>query len=152
MVDWSAGGIETELGWALNAVHSGYTRTAAGATAQVPGGSRGYQVLVAITTEAASTQLALAHRLGMDKNAMTFVVDALEQRGLVRRQPDPRDRRKRQVVATDDGRALLRAARAALRSVEEPLLRNLTPAEQVTLRHLLARAALDVSDPDACAE
>lgn len=151
-IDWSAGGIETELGWALHAMYTGYLRTAAGATAQVPGGSRGYQVLVAITTESPSSQLALAQRLGIDKNAMTYVVDALEERGLVRRQPDPRDRRMRQLIPTDDGRALLHTARAALRSVEEPLMRDLTAAEQVQLRQLLARAALNVADVRSCSE
>ena len=77
-IDWDAEGIETELGWSLQAMYQGFSRTAQGAVAPVPGGPRGYQVLVAITTEAPTSQLALAHRLGIDKTAMTYVVDALE--------------------------------------------------------------------------
>jgi DNA-binding transcriptional ArsR family regulator len=95
LIDWSADGIETELGWSLQAMYLGFTRTATDAVSAVPGGPRGYQVLVAITTEQPDSQLALAKRLGIDKTAMTYVVDALENAGLVERRLDPRDRRAR---------------------------------------------------------
>ncbi|MEP7765197.1 MarR family transcriptional regulator [Sanguibacter sp. 25GB23B1] len=149
-IDWDAEGIETELGWSLQAMYSGFSRTAQDAVASVPGGPRGYQVLVAITTEEPSSQLALAHRLGIDKTAMTYVVDALEGGGLVERRPHPTDRRVRQVHATDAGRSLLATARLALRSVESVLMRDLTDEEQTQLRHLLARVALGAGDIEAC--
>ncbi len=149
-IDWSARGIETELGWSLQATYSGFSRTAAAAVASVPGGARGYQVLVAITTETPTSQLSLARRLGIDKNAMTSVIDALENRGLVQRRPDPEDRRARQIIPTDDGRTLLSSARNALRAVEEGLMRDLSAAEQTQLRHLLARVALGAGDAESC--
>ena len=80
-IDWGAEGIETELGWSLQAMYQGFSRTATGAVAAVPGGPRGYQVLVAITTEPPSSQLALANRLGIDKTAMTYIIDALAKEG-----------------------------------------------------------------------
>lgn len=149
-VDWSAQGIETELGWALNATYSGYRRTAIAAVVAVPGGSRGYQVLVAITTETPSSQLSLARRLGIDKNAMTSVIDALEDRGFVQRRPDPTDRRAHQLVATEAGRALVLTARAALRAAEAELMQDLSTAEQTHLRQLLARVALGAGDGAFC--
>ncbi|MBI9115605.1 MarR family winged helix-turn-helix transcriptional regulator [Sanguibacter suaedae] len=149
-IDWDAAGIETELGWSLQAVYQGFSRVAQGAVAPVPGGPRGYQVLVAITTEDASSQLALAHRLGIDKTAMTYVVDALEGAGLVERRPDPTDRRVRQVHATKAGRALLETARRDLRAVEGTLMRGLALDEQTLLRHLLARVALGADQVEAC--
>lgn len=149
-IDWAAGGIETELGWSLQAVYSGFARAAAAAVATVPGGARGHQVLVAITTEQPSSQLALAHRLGVDKTAMTYVVDALEAAKLVQRRPDPKDRRVRQVVPTEDGRRLLNAARLALRRVEGTLMRDLTAEEQTQLRGMLARIALAAGDIESC--
>lgn len=150
IVDGEAGGIETELGWSLQAAYQGFSRTASGAVADVPGGPRGYQVLVAISTEEPSSQLALAHRLGIDKTAMTYVVDALENGGFVARRPDPRDRRIRQVLPTESGRALLAAARAALRDVEVRLMRDLSPGERVLLRRLLARVAHGVDGIESC--
>jgi DNA-binding MarR family transcriptional regulator len=149
-IDWGAEGIETELGWSIQAMYQGFARTALSAVAAVPGGPRGYQVLVAITTEQPSSQLALAHRLGIDKTAMTYIIDALEKAGLVERRPDARDRRIRQVHPTDTGRSLLGTARIALRQVEGTLMRDLTADEQIQLRHLLARVALGAGDVDSC--
>jgi len=143
-IDWAAGGIETELGWSLQAVYQGFARTAAAAVASVPGGPRGYQVLVAVTTEEPTSQLLLANRLGIDKTAMTYLVDALERAGLVERRAHPRDRRVRQVSATPAGRALLEQARVALHDVEATLMRDLDAEEQTRLRRLLARVALGV--------
>ncbi len=149
-IDWEAGGIRTELGWSLQAMSQGFSRIATGAVADVPGGPRGYQVLVAITTEDPTSQLVLAQRLGIDKTAMTYVVDALERASLVERRPDPQDRRIRQVLPTAHGRALLASARAALRDVEGVLLRGLTAEEQSQLRRLMARVALDAGDAESC--
>ena len=36
---------------------------------------------------------------------MTYLLDDLEQAGLIERRPEPADRRARRVVATDAGRA-----------------------------------------------
>jgi DNA-binding MarR family transcriptional regulator len=149
-IDWEAGGIETELGWSVQAMSQGFSRIATGAVADVPGGPRGYQVLVAITTEDPASQLVLAQRLGIDKTAMTYVIDALEEASLVERRPDPRDRRIRRVLPTDQGRAVLTSARAALRAVEGTLLRALGSEEQTQLRRLLARVALDAGAVESC--
>ncbi|MFI5935157.1 MarR family winged helix-turn-helix transcriptional regulator [Actinoplanes sp. NPDC051494] len=143
-------GIEAELGWSLHTMYAGFGRTASGAVAGVPGGARGYQVLVAVTTEQASSQVALGQRLGIDKNAMTQVVDGLERQGLVERRPDPRDRRRSQVIPTGAGRALLVTTRAALRGVEAALMGDLSAEEQAQLRHLLARVARGAGGAEAC--
>lgn len=145
-IDWGSGGIETQFGWSIQAVYQGFVRTAQAAVADVPAGPRGYQVLVAITTEEPSSQLALAQRLGIDKTQMTYVIDALAASGHVERQPHPRDRRVRQVVPTDAGRALLATARVALGEVEDGLMGALAPDERTALRRLLARVALGIGD------
>ena len=149
-IDWGAGGIETELGWALPAMYQGFSRSATGAVADVPGGPRGYQVLVAVTTEQPSSQLALAQRLGIDKTQMTYVIDALETGGFVERRPDPSDRRIRQVLPTRAGRSLLATARDALRAAEGLLMRDLNDDEQTQLRRLLARVALGAGEIESC--
>jgi DNA-binding MarR family transcriptional regulator len=141
-IDWDAQGIETELGWAVPLVLQEYIRLGSVAVADVPGGPRGYQVLVATTTEEASSQLLLANRLGIDKTQMTYVIDALEAGGFVERRPDPTDRRVRQVHPTDAGRALLTRTRRALQGAEGVLMRQLDADEQTTMRRLLARVAL----------
>jgi DNA-binding MarR family transcriptional regulator len=49
----------------------------------------------------------LAHELGTDAPATTVLVNALEQRGLVKRAPHPTDRRAKQVSLTAAGRRVL---------------------------------------------
>lgn len=54
----------------------------------------------------ATTQTRLADHLGIGRAAIGSVIDQLQKRDLVERQPDPADRRVWRVDITDDGRAL----------------------------------------------
>ena len=49
---------------------------------------------------------SLAEQLGLDPSNITGVVDRLEARGLIDRQPHPEDRRVKLLVLTDAGRAV----------------------------------------------
>lgn len=143
-------GLEAELGWSLHRVMTAYRLTAVDAVADLPGGARGYQVLVAVEEGRPSSQLALAQRLAIDKTAMTYLVDDLEHAGLVVRRPDPADRRVRQVVATPAGRTALERSRRDLRATEDRLLGALAPREAAQLRTLLVRVALSADDAEPC--
>lgn len=81
----------------------------------------------------------LAARLVCDNSNITGLVDRLEARGLVARQPSPEDRRVRHVVLT---RAGTRLRERLLARVEQPVegLERLSAGEQRQLRDLLARA------------
>lgn len=139
--------MEQELGWALHRVMTAYRRTAVEAVTDLPGGARGYQVLVAAAEEGTpSSQLALAHRLVIDKTAVTYLVDDLERAGLVTRQPDPRDRRVRNVLATPAGRVALQRARTDLRGIETRLLEVLGPEQAAQLRRSLVVVARSVAE------
>nr|MDT0663277.1 MarR family transcriptional regulator [Micromonospora sp. DSM 115978] len=81
----------------------------------------------------------LAEHLACDKSHVTGLVDGLESLGLVARQPDPRDRRIRQLVLTDAGRTLRDTLRVRLYA-QAPAIGNLTGAEEEQLRQLLRRA------------
>ncbi|MFD2354827.1 MarR family transcriptional regulator [Nonomuraea ferruginea] len=61
----------------------------------------GYTVLVEVVSGPARTQLALAAAVPVDKTKLVAILDELESSGLVRRRPDPRDRRARLVDPTD---------------------------------------------------
>ncbi len=82
----------------------------------------------------------LARSLHIDASNLTSLVDRLEERGLVRRRPDPDDRRIRQLVLTDDGLRLRHALNARLMS-DPPLLAGLDDTERQQLQGLLTRAA-----------
>ncbi len=82
-------------------------------------------------------QLGLAVAIGLDKTTMVATVDALEGRGLVRREQHPADRRMRLVVVTEAGAALAERAREAADRTEAELLGALSPGQAEQLRELL---------------
>ncbi|GLF95495.1 MarR family winged helix-turn-helix transcriptional regulator [Streptomyces yaizuensis] len=99
----------------------------------------GYTVLMAIVDAPTRSQLALAQAVSVDKSKLVLVLDELEAAGLVRRRPDPADRRARIVEATDTGRRVLDAAREEVRAIENGLLADLEPAARQALSAVLGR-------------
>lgn len=82
----------------------------------------------------------LAAAFACDASYITAVVDALEERGLARREPHPTDRRVRTVVLTDTG---LSVAASVLDLLSEPpsSIAVLSSEEQRQLADLLDRVA-----------
>ena len=68
---------------------------------------------------------------------MTSRIDRLERRALVRRIPDPTDRRGVLVELTADGRKVLEEAVAANTKSEQALLGEMSPKQVATLGKLL---------------
>lgn len=80
---------------------------------------------------------ALAKHLGIAPRSATEVVDALEDRGLVRRETDPADRRATLVVVTDHGSEVARAIRTARAAEADRLFGALDDADRGELERLL---------------
>jgi DNA-binding MarR family transcriptional regulator len=142
-----------DLGWGLAVVFRAYVKAADAVTDGIPGGHRGYQVLVAAAREEPRSQAALAQQLGIDRTVMTYLLDDLEGAGLVARQPDPADRRSRRIAATAHGREVLADLDARFSHAEQRLLAGLPPEAQATFRRLLHDLAGHVNalDPVATA-
>ncbi len=108
-----------------------------------------FDVLAALRRAGAPYALSPG-RLGtqtlVTSGTMTNRIDRLEARGLVRREPDPDDRRGVRVVLTPDGRAQVDAALQDLVTREHALLSALDPREQHALAQLL-RSLLGAFDP-----
>jgi DNA-binding MarR family transcriptional regulator len=79
----------------------------------------------------------LSDRLDIAPRSATEVVDALESRGLVRRRPDPGDRRATLVEVTEHGAGVLDAIRAARGSEAERAFGRLSPADRAHLARIL---------------
>ena len=85
----------------------------------------------------------LSDRVVLSRSRVSRVVDEMERAGLVRREPDPDDRRAAFAVITEDGRASLRkAAPVYLQGIEEEFLSHLTAAERKSVERSL-RKVLD---------
>lgn len=102
-------------------------------------GMRGQLVLSALLAQPGRTQLALGADLGLDKTTLTTVLDKLEGAGLVRRQPDPTDRRVRIPTITEAGTALQARVDHDVHLVEKELLSTLDPDERRILEDSLRR-------------
>jgi DNA-binding MarR family transcriptional regulator len=84
----------------------------------------------------------LARRLELTSGAMTARLDRLEAAGLVRRQPDPEDRRGLRIELTDAGRRAYKLAVGAQAEKEELVAAALTDEEKERLNDLLRRLML----------
>jgi DNA-binding MarR family transcriptional regulator len=81
----------------------------------------------------------LGRGLMLSSAGMTSRIDRLERRGLVRRLPDPDDRRGVIVELTDQGLEIVDAAVAALAISDRELLERFEPQELALLEGLLRK-------------
>jgi MarR family transcriptional regulator, organic hydroperoxide resistance regulator len=82
----------------------------------------------------------LAQQLGVDPANASTLLTRLERRRLIRRVPAERDRRRRLISLTADGRKA-RAVLARCMEMRQPGFGQLTTAELVSFRDLLRRVA-----------
>lgn len=74
-------------------------------------------------------QKELAAAVGIDESTLVRLLDLLVERGLVERQPSPRDRRLKLVHLTPAGHTAVRDIRAKLARIEDQLLEDLSDPE-----------------------
>jgi DNA-binding MarR family transcriptional regulator len=90
----------------------------------------GYIVLTALVEQPVRTQAALAQAINADKSRIISVLDELQERGLIHRQPDEADRRVHLLSLTPAGDRLRRSVEAGIRRQEEQVLALLTTADR----------------------
>ena len=96
-----------------------------------------YGVLMALGEAGPLGQQRLAELVGVDPRNAVPLIDALAEQGLVRREVDPVDRRRRVLDLTAKGRGVVADLASVGAEIERDLLSPLTPAEQATLRRML---------------
>jgi MarR family transcriptional regulator, lower aerobic nicotinate degradation pathway regulator len=104
---------------------------------QVPLGE--FALLARLAEHGPSSQRVLGERLGKDPADMVRLLDAAEANGVVRRDLDTADRRRRVVSLTPEGDAALMAAMETAHRVQDELLAPLSAAERLTLHEYLER-------------
>ncbi|MER7335882.1 MULTISPECIES: MarR family winged helix-turn-helix transcriptional regulator [unclassified Micromonospora] len=123
-----------EAFWAVTRRLRHRTREALAPWDVTPGQSRALGVLI---RHGALRPGALAEHLRIAPRSATEVVDDLEARGLVRRRPDPADRRATLVAPTEEGTRAGQAIHAARRAAVEDLFGDLSPADRAQLARIL---------------
>lgn len=82
----------------------------------------------------------IAEALGLAKPSVTAILQKLERRGIVQKQPNPKDGRSVQVVLTEKGSRVMEAYRDAHRAFALQLKDRLEPDDYAKLVDLLAAA------------
>jgi DNA-binding MarR family transcriptional regulator len=107
------------------------------ATAQLP-------VLTALKDGARRSQTELAQWAKVEQPTMAQLLARMERDGIIRREPDPGDRRSSLVSLTEEAISRLPAGRAILEQGNRDATRGLTEEEVDTLLDLLRRVLANV--------
>jgi DNA-binding MarR family transcriptional regulator len=110
-------------------------------------GESEYGILAALRRSGAPYRLTptdLARTRMMTSGGMTALLDRVEKKGLLAREPNPNDRRGSLVGLTDEGLRVIDEAMAVHTSVEHQLLDALSPEERDRLAGLLRTVLLAV--------
>ena len=91
----------------------------------------------------------VAAGLGLTPPTVSVSLRRLEQLGLLRREPDPNDKRALRLFLTSEGKDLHQRVQTFQHEHARRFLSNLTPAEQETLLTLWTRALEAAENPDA---
>lgn len=102
-------------------------------------------------------QARLAEAIAKDRSTIGAVVDRLEQKGLVARVENDKDRRARILRLTASGERTLRALRPVVENLQKEILSGLSSAEYGQFLQLAAKVIAQAHDdmaglPDANAE
>lgn len=107
------------------------------ATAQLP-------VLAALKDGERLSQTQLAHWAKVEQPTMAQMLARMERDGLVKREPDPRDRRSSLISLTNKALARLPAGREVLRQGNADITKGFSSEEIDTLVSLLRRVLANV--------
>jgi DNA-binding MarR family transcriptional regulator len=105
-----------------------------------------FDVLAQLSTHEGISQQALSEKLFVTKGNVCGLIGRMEQHDLVKRRPDPNDKRANLLFLTDKGRALAEKVMPEQERFVAQQMSALTPEEEATLRRLLRQ--LDRSLPD----
>lgn len=105
-----------------------------------------YAALNAIEAAPGLDQATLASHIAYDRVTIGGVVDRLEQKELLRRETNPKDRRARTLYLTGKGSETLAEIRPIVRETQTLLLSGLTTAEREQFVGLLQKACEAVNE------
>ncbi len=125
--------------WLLAQAAASSGRTVGAALASAGAHRSQYAVLAALDERGPLSQTELSASVGLDRSDMVRLLDTLVADDLVVREPDPDDRRRNRIVATDAGRARLRELDDILASAQAEATAALSDAERERLVALLRK-------------
>jgi DNA-binding MarR family transcriptional regulator len=98
-----------------------------------------FPVLLVLWEQEGATQAELAERLAVEQPTMAGTLKRMERDGLIRRVPDPADRRQARIRLTSRGRQLEEALTASARETNAVAMEGLSAADGARLMSLVGR-------------
>ena len=98
-------------------------------------------VLMILRAYGAANQDAIASRLGIDKGAVAKTIAKLEEKDLVKRAVNPKNKREKIVETTPQTEQIMKAMEETLKDMEAMFLNGFSDEEIKTATSLLARIA-----------
>ncbi|MDX3900197.1 MAG: MarR family transcriptional regulator [Sphingobium sp.] len=110
------------------------------------------KLLLFIDRRVAVRAVDISDAFAFAPRTVTEAIDTLERDGLVRRDPDPNDRRAKHISVTDAGRSAIADAEPCRNAIRDRIFSALAPADEEELLRILAilndrLIAIGVSDP-----
>lgn len=138
----------SDLGWILGVILRRWQEQVDAAVEGLPHGTRGFQILSVVGHNNPPTQSGLAKHLNIDKTVMPYIVDALENAGLIGRVVDPSDRRVRRIVITPDGVEKLAELEKKVRAAEDSVFEGVSPAMRAAFVEQATGLAVSIHSTD----
>jgi len=129
----------TKQSWLLSQTSVHAHRLLSQALAATGSSGYHYRLLAALEEFGPASQAALGRRTSIDRSDVVAALNDLAERGLVKRSPDPADRRRNVITITPAGTEQLRLLEGVLAGVQDQLLAPLSATERTQLTRLLTR-------------
>lgn len=107
-----------------------------------------YAAMVAIASQPGIDATRLSDLIAFDRATLGGVLDRLEAKGLIARQPSRQDRRVKTITLTVDGSALLETVKDRVLAAQAEMMHSLSKAEQDQFIALLKKFVGRVPEED----
>ena len=107
-----------------------------------------YAAMVAIASQPGIDATRLSDLIAFDRATLGGVLDRLEAKGLIARQPSRQDRRVKTITLTVDGSALLETVKDRVLAAQAEMMHSLSEAEQAQFIALLRKFVGRVPEED----
>jgi DNA-binding MarR family transcriptional regulator len=98
-----------------------------------------FAIMQTLVDEPGADQITVAQRVALDAATSGSVIMRLEERGWLRREPSPTDRRRKLLWLTEEGVKAAQAMKKPAHKVQQRLLASLNEAEKQQFLSMLKR-------------
>lgn len=105
-----------------------------------------YPILICLNYQDGITQEEITERLGIDKSAVTRVIQSLYEKGMVERKKDKIDRRCNRIYLTEEGKKTKEPIEQTKKEWSDTLMKGMTEEEKILFLRLLIQAVNNIKD------